>query len=100
VDGRLPKTELEEPLEAYKSRSPDAIYASARFEVSKAGPVNITLPRLAKATVWIDNKPVAAQDGIHSSLDAGTHTLTLKIDASSLPEYLQASTSDGTFIND
>jgi putative heme-binding domain-containing protein len=100
VDGRLPKTELTSSLKQYESRSPDAIYASTRFEVAKAGQVRIELPSLKKSAVWIDGKMVASAPVIEINLPAGAHSLTLKLDQGNLPDYLRAATSDGTFIND
>jgi hypothetical protein len=100
VDGRLPKAELASSLKRYESRSPDAIYASTRFEVARGGPVRIELPALEKAAVWIDEKMVASAPVIETNLAAGAHSLTIKLDQGHLPDYLRATTSDGTFIND
>jgi hypothetical protein len=54
VDGRLLKSELDASLKRLNYRNPDAIYASTRFELSKAGPVHIQLPDLKGAGCWID----------------------------------------------
>ena len=99
VDGRLLKAEFEKLLKSVHYRDPDAIYAKARFEVPRSGPVRLKLPSLAKAIVWIDGKPVEAREEISVNLDAGPHTLAVKLDAKSFPEYLSVSTQDGTFLS-
>ena len=99
VDGRLPKNELEGSLKRLNYRNPDAIYATTRFEVSKTGPVKIQLPEMRGAAVWIDGKLVESGSEIRADLPSGPHTLALKIPAAGLPEFLRASTDDGTFIN-
>ena len=99
VDGRLPKADLEKLLKGVHYRDPDAVYAKARFEVSKSGPVRLKLPKLERAIVWIDGKPVEALNEIVVDLASGPHTLAVKLDAKFLPEYLRVSTSDGTFVS-
>jgi hypothetical protein len=99
VDGRLPRRELENALKNVSYRDPDSIYAKAVFEVAKTGTVHLALPSMPKALLWIDGKPVSNQPDVEVTLNAGPHTLALKLDAKSLPEFLTASTSDGTFVN-
>jgi putative heme-binding domain-containing protein len=99
VDGRLLKSELDASLKRLNYRNPDAIYASTRFELSKAGPVHIQLPDLKGAGCWIDGKQVQATTEIVTDLPAGAHSLSLKLPASALPEFLKASTPDATFVN-
>ena len=99
VNGRLNKADLEKLLKSVHYRDPDAIYAKARFEVPKSGPVRLQLPKLSNAIIWIDGKPVEASEQITIDLASGPHTLAVKLDAKSLPDYLSVSTSDGTFIS-
>jgi hypothetical protein len=99
VDGRLLKDEFEKLLKSVHYRDPDAIYAKAKFEVPKSGPVRLQLPKFTKAIVWIDGKPVEALEEISLDLASGTHTLAVKLDAKALPEHLSASTPDGTFLS-
>ncbi|HVK59803.1 MAG TPA: hypothetical protein VM735_13540, partial [Candidatus Kapabacteria bacterium] len=89
----------EKLLKSGHYRDPDAIYAKTRFEVPRSGLVRLKLPSLAKAIVWIDGKPVEAREEISVNLDAGPHTLAVKLDAKSFPEYLSVSTQDGTFLS-
>jgi putative heme-binding domain-containing protein len=99
VDGRLLKGEMEKLLKSVHYRDPDAIYAKARFEVPKSGPVRLQLPKLEKAIVWIDGKPVKAQEELTVELTSGPHTLAVKLDAKALPEHLKVTTPDGTFVS-
>jgi putative heme-binding domain-containing protein len=99
VDGRLLKSEMEANLKRLSYRNPDAIYASTRFEVAKSGPVKIALSDIPKGAVWIDGKQVNGRGEIQTELSSGPHVLAVKIEASALPEFLRASTSDGTFIS-
>jgi putative heme-binding domain-containing protein len=99
VDGRLLKTEFENLLKSVHYRDPDAIYAKTKFEVPKSGPVRLQLPKLAKAIVWIDGKPVEAREELSVDLASGTHILAVKLDAKALPDHLSASTPDGTFLS-
>ena len=100
VNGQLGKAEFEKLLKSLHYRNPDAVYARARFEVAQAGSVRLQLPSLQNATVWIDGKPVEAKPEINVRLESGRHTLAVKLDAKSLPDYLSAATPDGTFVND
>jgi putative heme-binding domain-containing protein len=99
VDGRLLKSNFEKLLKSVHYRDPDAIYAKARFEVPKSGLVRLRLPKLSKATAWIDGKPVEPQEEITLELPSGTHTLALKLDARSLPADLSVSSPDATFVS-
>jgi hypothetical protein len=99
VDGRLVKREFENLLKSVHYRDPDAIYAKARFEVPRSGPVRLQLPKLNKAIVWIDGKPVPASEELTMDLASGPHTLAVKLDAKALPDHLSVATPDGTFLN-
>jgi putative heme-binding domain-containing protein len=99
VDGRLPKSDLAKLLKSVHYRDPDAVYAKANFEVPKTGPVRLLFPKLSNAIIWIDGKPVEAREEVSIELESGRHTLAVKLDAKSLPEFLKVSTPDGTFIS-
>jgi hypothetical protein len=100
VDGRLLKNDFEKLLKGLHYRDPDAVYARTRFEVAQSGPVRLDLPPLAKAIVWVDGKPVSSKGPFTVTLNSGRHTLAVKMDAKALPEFLRATTTDGTFVND
>lgn len=99
VDGRLTRNELQEAIRRVRFRDPDALYAKTTFEVAKSGRVHLRLPQLEKAAVWIDGKPLEAKQEIEVELSSGQHILAVKLDAKALPEFLTASTNEGTFIN-
>ncbi|MGV3774641.1 MAG: PVC-type heme-binding CxxCH protein [Verrucomicrobiales bacterium] len=98
VDGRLPKSELQDAVNRMKNRNPNAVYAIARFDVSKAGPVTLQFENLDKAFIWIDGKEVKAGQEVKVELAAGTHQIAVRIDSASLPEFIRVKTSDGTFL--
>jgi hypothetical protein len=100
VDGRLPKADLEQILRQVHYRDPDAIYAKTRLAVPRSGLVRLQFPAMTKATVWLDGKPVEAKEQVELDLTSGQHSVAVKLDAKTLPEYLRVSTSDGTFVND
>jgi putative heme-binding domain-containing protein len=100
VNGRLGKAEMEAALARVKYRDPDALYLKTRFEVSKTGPVRFQFPELGNASIWIDGKPVPTKSELKVELPSGPHTLAMKLDAKSFPDYLLVSTPDATFIND
>ncbi len=99
VDGQIPRAQLQKILKDVQWRDPDAIYAKTRFELARAGQVRLTLPPMPKAQLWVDGKPVELKSDATVQLEAGSHTLAVKIDGKALPEFLSASTSDGTFLN-
>jgi putative heme-binding domain-containing protein len=99
VNGQLPKKELEEVLKRVRYRDPDAIYARTKLEVPRTGPVRLTFPEMSKALIWVDGKPIEAKREVTIDLNSGPHSLAVKLDGKSLPEYLSVSTSDGTFVN-
>ena len=100
VNGKLPRNNFEQLLKSVHYRDPDAIYARTRFEVAQSGPVRIQLPPLENAIVWIDGNPVEPATEFSVRLDAGRHTLAIKLDAKHLPEHLSAATPDGTFLTE
>jgi putative heme-binding domain-containing protein len=97
VDGRLLRDDLKARLDSVAYRDPPAIYAAARFQVSKTGPVKLQFDAAAATGIWIDGKP--ADRSIPSpELTAGSHTLIVKLDARRLPEFIRVQTNEATFL--
>lgn len=99
VNGRLTRAVMESTLRQVQYRDPDAVYLKTRFEVPKSGRVRLEFPELQNALIWIDGKPVRTGRIVEANLASGPHTLAIKLNAKSLPEYLLVSTPDATFIN-
>lgn len=99
VDGRLPKELLEASIRRLRYRNPEGLYAVTQFEAAKAGPVTLEFPRLEKAALWIDGQAHPIGPRVTVDLPAGRHTLVLRLDAGTFPEYLTAGASDATFVN-
>ncbi len=100
VNGRLQKTDLEKLLASVRHRDPDAVYAKTAFEVAQSGAVRLQLPALRNAIIWIDGQRVEPQAELTVRLNPGRHTLAVKLESKSLPDFLSAATSDGTFLNE
>ncbi|MBI4661796.1 MAG: hypothetical protein HY735_23485 [Verrucomicrobia bacterium] len=100
VDGRLPREELESKLKSVAGRGPSAVYAAARFQISKTGQVHLNLSAQSYLGLWIDSRPNAATSPIHMDLSSGTHTFVIKLDAQNLPDHVRIETDDGTFLTE
>jgi putative heme-binding domain-containing protein len=100
VDGRLLREELDAKLKSAAGRHPSAVYAAARFQVSKSGPVRLELTAKPYVALWIDGRPVSAASPIQTELSAGTHTFVIKVDARNLPDEIRLATADGTFLTE
>jgi putative heme-binding domain-containing protein len=98
VDGTLPTGELEAALKRLASRSPSGIYAAARFETSKTGPVHLTFDPAPKAGVWIDGKAAGTADELTIDLPSGPHALAVRFEIRSLPEHLRLRSNDASFL--
>ena len=99
VDGDLLRGELDGAMEKLKSRDPSAIFAAAKFEVSKNGPVNLKLVGPKTYSAWLDGKLVASSALSAAALTPGTHTFVAKLDAKNFPDSLRLESPDVTFLN-
>ena len=98
VDGRLLKEELNRVLDEVKQRDPRAVYAAARFEVSKAGPVSFKFEGGEAAQVWMDGKPMAGGHAFTPDVQVGRHTAIIKLDSRNLPDAIRLGSADVTFL--
>ncbi len=96
VDGTLLKADLRAALNADALRAPNAIYVAAQLQVASEETVNFKITGANGASAWVDGKPLGATH--NAQLAAGPHTVILKLDAKSLPDSLQLTASDGTFL--
>jgi hypothetical protein len=98
VDGRLLKEDLAGALESRENRVPQAVYAAARFEVAKAGPVVLQVNGADGSPAWIDGQPVGACGQLKAELEAGPHTVIVKLDAKQVPDSIRLKCSEATFL--
>ena len=98
VDGRLLKSDLTNAFEGLERRSPQAVYAAATFELAKDGPVSLRFAGQEGSPVWIDRKPSGACPELKAELQAGTHTVVVRLDATRLPDSIRLESSDATFL--
>lgn len=73
------------------------VYLKTRIEASKAGPATLTLKGANSATLWIDGRQVEGEGSFKTNLDAGTHTVLVRLDARDLPKELRLASDDVTF---
>jgi putative heme-binding domain-containing protein len=90
VDGRL----LREDLQNAAGVSNGVILAAARFRTVKAGPVHFNLTAPSGVGMLIDGKDSAAA----VELDAGAHTIALRLRAGGMPDFIRLQSDDGTFL--
>jgi hypothetical protein len=85
-------------LEGIQYREPQAIYAAARVEVSKAEPTSLEISGVDGAPAWVDGKSVGPCGNLKPELSAGTHVIIVKLDAKKLPDGLRLQSPDATFL--
>jgi putative heme-binding domain-containing protein len=98
VNGRLGKDELTTPLGGVMWRDPQAIFAAARFQVAKAGRITLRFSGLKETTAWVDGKSFTVNSDLEAELEAGTHTLYVKLNAKSIPDAMRVESSDAAFL--
>lgn len=106
VDGKLTAATIEEVLPApgYQRAMLTSLYAAAKLDLAKSGPVELRLTAPANTAIYIDGKaPIvrgalnATSNTITAQLSAGSHTIILRLDAKHLPPALRLESSEGTF---
>jgi hypothetical protein len=103
VDGRLLQKHF---LKALHSDNPNratgfvGLYAATRLETPRAGPVELRLTGVQDVPLWIDGEPVAGSPPFKPQLEAGTHTVLLRLDPNELPEFIRLESPDATFLLD
>jgi putative heme-binding domain-containing protein len=98
VDGRLLKNELAGSMEGVAWRDPQALFAAARFQVTKSGTVNFRVSGIKDAAAWVDNKMLTVNSDFQTELEAGTHILYVKLPAKNLPESIRVESPDVAFL--
>jgi hypothetical protein len=98
VDGRLLKADLTAPLESVMWRDPQAVFAAARFQATKSGPITLRFSGAADAPVWVDGKSFTVHSDLQTKLEAGTHTLYVKLNAKNLPDTIRVESPDAAFL--
>jgi putative heme-binding domain-containing protein len=98
VDGELLKEDVTAVLEGMAHREPQAVYAAARFEVSKASSLSLELTGADGSPAWIDGKPAGICGNLKPELGAGPHVIIVKLDAKKLPDVIRLQSPDATFL--
>ncbi len=94
VDGRFVK-ELLEATAPFVTNGAETLMAVTQFQ-STGGKTRLKITGAGKA--WLDGKPLALSDDLAPELSAGVHTLAVKLDMRTLPEYLRAESPDARFL--
>lgn len=80
VAGTLPLAELR------TSGGPSSLYLQGEVNVTTAGEVLIRVQCTEQTLTWVDAEPFESAGEIKTSLSAGRHTITLRIEPSDRPE--------------
>lgn len=99
VDGRLLKQELTAPLGPVTWREPQAVFAAAKFQVAKSGRVRLRFSGVKETTAWVDGKSFAVNSDLETELQAGTHTVYVKLNAKNLPDGLRVECAEAAFVS-
>ncbi len=92
VDGRFVKDLL--AVLAPVVANGDTMMCVAQFQ--STGKTRLKLTGAGKA--WLDGKPLVITDDLAPELSAGIHTIAVKLDVKTLPEYLRAESPDARFL--
>jgi putative heme-binding domain-containing protein len=98
VDGRLQKNDLTGSMDGLAWRDPQAVFAAARFQVAKSGQVNFRVSGIKDAAAWVDGKACSINSDFQTELEAGTHTLYVKLNAKNLPDSIRVESPDAAFL--
>jgi putative heme-binding domain-containing protein len=98
VDGRLLKDDLVASMDGLAWRDPQAVFAAARFQVAKSGQVDFRVSGIKDATAWVDGKPYTVNSDFQTELEAGTHTLYVKLKAKNLPDAIRVESPEAVFL--
>jgi putative heme-binding domain-containing protein len=96
VRGALPREELK--AEQGESRLP--LFAAARFQTAKGGPVKFKLEGVGSPKAWIDGKPVGGDSELVVDLSAGTHTFVVKVNVNDVQNHVRLQSPDVSFLVD
>ena len=76
------------------------LFAAARFQTAKSGPVKLKLTGVGSPKAWLDGKPVGGDSELNVDLPAGTHTFVVKVNVTDLTGALRLESSDVSFLVD
>ncbi|HEY6225653.1 MAG TPA: hypothetical protein VI282_00875, partial [Verrucomicrobiae bacterium] len=97
VDGALLKADLQRQVNRTGNRSVPAVYAAAQFSSAKDGATHLKIEGATPMAVYIDGKPAPRGNEPSADLKAGSHTIIVKLYATSLPDALRIRSSEVTF---
>jgi len=98
VDGRLLKDEMSGSMDGLGWRDPQAVFAAARFQVAKSGRVSFHVSGIKETPAWVDGKACSINNDFQTDLEAGSHTLFVKLNAKNLPESIRVESPEAAFL--
>ncbi len=98
VDGRLLKEDMTAPMQSVMWRDPQAIFAAAKFQVAKSGRVTLRLFGVKEAPAWVDGKSFTINSDLETDLQAGIHTVYVKLNAKNLPDAIRVECPEAAFL--
>ena len=79
-------------------RDPQAVFAAARFQVAKSGRVSFRVSGIKEASAWVDGKACSINSDFQTDLEAGAHTLYVKLNAKKLPDSIRVESPEAVFL--
>jgi putative heme-binding domain, Pirellula/Verrucomicrobium type len=98
VDGRLLKDEMSGSMDGLGWRDPQAVFAATRFQVAKSGRVSFRVSGIKEASAWVDGKACSINSDFQTDLEAGVHTLYVKLNAKRLPDSIRIESTEAAFL--
>jgi putative heme-binding domain-containing protein len=99
VVGGLLKDDLAPILERWQRRGIIEVYAATRFQLAQKGKVKFELEGPSGSEIVIDGKSIGKGASVTADLDAGEHTIVVKLDHRSLPDQVRLKSNDVTFLS-
>ena len=98
VSGQVQKEDLQAELKTVANRNPMAAFAAAQLQLASAATVRLKVNGLEKPELWVNGKAVAVNSDASVSLGQGKHSVVVKLDPKTLPEFFRIEASESTFL--
>ena len=103
VDGRLPQDTMREALSLRNINQVTSLiglFSSTQLQVARKATVTLNFSAPDDTLLWVDGQSYPYADQRRLELDAGTHSIVLKLNPRSLPESIRVECDEGTFLID
>lgn len=76
------------------------VYLRTTVDVPRSGPVQLAVGGVDKAALWIDGARIDGDSEFRTELEAGRHTVLVRLDGRDLPETFRLSSADVMFASE